>query len=413
MHAALTHEGSHRWDFQVHQIGLDLVEGKPYILRFRARANQPRKVVIQVVMDKNPWRSVGLSKYIELKPAWQSYEYSFVATQPEKDHTRVSFNLQNFVGDVWIADVELRSGGGPGLPDSASLEDGNIALPGDLHTAPQRTDFLEFAAETERNYALGMRDYVKNALGAKALVMDTQTQFGGIGGVYRESLLDFCDIHGYWEHPSFAGKQWDLTNWRIANAPMVGALGTDTLTRLAMCRVAGKPYTVTEYNHSAPNDYSAECMPMAAAFAALQDWDGIFIFDYHYSVDDLDRDHIANYFDIDSHPAKIMLMPAAAAIFRRGDVAPLSASTVMEFPSALIAADLRDHGDEYPRAWEACGFTRTEAMNARVAMRFVDKGEKAVVKRTPATSIPDVVWECEKGKRRTRRLLSTRRLREA
>ncbi len=397
LHAVLTHEGLRSWDFQVHQTGLDLVDGKPYVLGFWARANQPRRVNIDVRLDEDPWTSVGLSRSIELPVTWKHYEFSFTANQTRKDHNRVSFNLQSTIGEAWIAGVELRRGSGGRLPDSASLEAGNIDIPADSYVAAQREDFLAFAAETERKYALGMHDFIKKTLGAKALVVDTQVTYGGIAGLYRESLLDFGDIHAYWQHPSFPHKAWDPADWTIGNTPMVRSLGSDTLTRLAACRLFGKPFTVTEYNHPAPSDYSAECVPMLAAFAAQQDWDGIFLFDYHSSIGDWDRDRISGYFSIDSHPAKIAFMPAAAAMFRRADVARASQSAVLEFPIKLIPEELRTRGANVGGAWQALGFAAPEAVATRSAVRFTDTGDKAIIRRGEPAASAGVTWQCAKG----------------
>lgn len=398
IHAALTREGLRSWDFQVHQTGLDLVEGKPYVLRFWARANQPRRINVDVRLDRDPWTSAGLSRSIELPTNWKRYEFSFTANGTQKNHNRVSFNLQSAIGEVWIAGVELRRGSGGRLPESASLEAANIDLPINSFTAPQREDFLAFAAETERNYAVGMRDFIKNTLGAKALVVDTQVTYGGMAGLYRESMMDFGDIHAYWHHPSFPRKAWDPTDWTIANTPMVRALGSDTLTRMAICRLANKPFTVSEYNHPAPSDYSAECVPMLAAFAALQDWDGIFLFDYHSSQGDWDRERISGYFSIDAHPAKIVFLPAAAAMFRRADVAPTNSTAVLEFPAAAIPSELRIHGASVHAAWQSLGFAPRQALSVRTAVRFTDKGDKAILRRTESSGTPVVTWECEKGK---------------
>jgi len=396
LHAALTRVGLRSWDFQVHQTGLDLVEGAPYVLRFWARANQPRNVVVAVMLDRDPWTTAGLARTIQLPTTWKRYEFSFTANQTATNHNRASFNLQSEVGEVWIAGVELRRGSGGRLPNSASLEAANIDLPADSFVAPQREDFLAFAAETERNYAVGMRSYIKKTLRARSLVVDTQVTYGGMAGLYRESLLDFGDIHSYWQHPSFPRKAWDSTDWNIRNTPMVRALGSDTLTHMALCRLQGKPFTVSEYNHPAPSDYSAECVPMLAAFAAQQDWDGIFLFDYHSSAGDWDRDRISGYFSIDSHPAKITLMPAAAAIFRRADVEPASASAVLEFPTKLIPGELRTHGASVSAAWQALGFAQRDSMAAGTAVRFVDTAARPSIKRSNTVSIPNVTWNCDR-----------------
>ena len=57
-----------------------------------------------------------------------------------------------------------------------------------------------------------------------------------------------------------------------------------TLFPLAASRLAGKPFTVSEYNHSAPNDYQAECIPQLASFAAAQAWDGVWVYSYAHDA---------------------------------------------------------------------------------------------------------------------------------
>lgn len=51
LHAKLIVPGVQSWHFQVHQLGLDLVEGKPYMVRFRARSDQPREIRLDARLD--------------------------------------------------------------------------------------------------------------------------------------------------------------------------------------------------------------------------------------------------------------------------------------------------------------------------------------------------------------------------
>jgi hypothetical protein len=101
-----------------------------------------------------------------------------------------------------------------------------------------------------------------------------------MAGTYRESFNDFVDMHAYWQHPNFPGRPWDSANWNIRNTPMVEDKAGGNLARLGIYRVAGKAYTVSEYDHPVPSHYAAEMFPMMASFAAAQDWDGLFQFDW-------------------------------------------------------------------------------------------------------------------------------------
>jgi hypothetical protein len=135
--------------------------------------------------------------------------------------------------------------------------------------------------------------------------------------------MDFIDAHAYWQHPRFPGRPWDAGNWLIEQKPMTDHPEQATLFRIAAERMAGKPFTLSEYNHPAPLDAQAECVPMVASFAAAQDWDGIWLFTYSHATDNWDRETMSGFFDMDTNPAKWGFMRAGAAIFGYRCVRPL------------------------------------------------------------------------------------------
>ena len=63
-------------------------------------------------------------------------------------------------------------------------------------------------------------------------------------------------------------------------------------------------------------------MILLAAFAAIQDWDAVYAYDYCSRKNEWDARRIPNFFDIDQHPTKMATLPAAVAMFVRGDVQP-------------------------------------------------------------------------------------------
>jgi hypothetical protein len=138
--------------------------------------------------------------------------------------------------------------------------------------------------------------------------------------------LDCVDTHAYWQHPIFPGRPWDPENWIVHNRTMVNDRG-GVLPGLALRRVLGKPFCITEYGHAAPATYVGEGSLLRGAYAALQDWDYISTSRYSHKADwDLRR--IRNYFDIDQHPTKMLTLIPAAAMFFRGDVKPAEKEVV-------------------------------------------------------------------------------------
>jgi hypothetical protein len=197
---------------------------------------------------------------------------------------------------------------------------------------------MVFLAETEKAFYDGMRRFIKDDLKCQALVTGTIV-FGPLG-LWAQSDMDYIDAHAYWQHPRFPGRPWDPGNWLVNQKAMVDHPEESPLFGLAASRLAGKPFTVSEYNHPAPNDYQAECVPMVASFAAAQDWDGVWLFAYSHRADQWDRGHFSSFFDIQANPAKWGLVPAGTMIFREGGIPPLAAENVIplaERESAAIA----------------------------------------------------------------------------
>jgi hypothetical protein len=160
---------------------------------------------------------------------------------------------------------------------------------------------------------------------------------------------------------------------------MAGQPNGGELPGMAQRRVAGKPYICTEWNEPAPNTHSSEAFLLAGAYAALQDWDGIFIFAYSHRTDDWDARRVPNFFDLDQNPTKLVTLPAAAAIFRRGDIAP--ARQVYNYPLTRAAAvDQTARGSTW---WgmEAFGMPRMLPFESRV--QFVSGGQ-------PPATLPQI-----------------------
>lgn len=322
LHVTTLKQGRDSWNLQFHQTSLDLQESAPYTFSFWARANEPCDINANVRLDQDPWSGCGLALNVPLSTEWKRYEYTFKSEGTRPNHCRAGFNLNNRIGEFWFTDVSLRRGGWIGLPPDQTLEAGNIPIPpGDAGPKVIR-DFYRFLSDTECGYVEEMMDFLRNDLGVEAFLCDTQASYGKAYGIYREaSHSDFIDMHSYWQHPNFPGIPWDGNNWFISNTSMIAEPGGGTLSRLAWFKMAGKPYTVSEYDHPAPSDYAVEMFPLLASFAAFQDWDGFYQFNYSASTISPDDQRLAGYFTLWNHPGKLVFLPVAAVMFRTGAVA--------------------------------------------------------------------------------------------
>ena len=95
--------------------------------------------------------------------------------------------------------------------------------------------------------------------------------------------MDVIDSHAYWQHPHFPRTpvgpgRLDGQKPRHDRARPTAARSHASPSSAS----PGKPYICTEYNHAAPNTFAAETFPLICAYAALQDWDGVFAFAYSH-----------------------------------------------------------------------------------------------------------------------------------
>ncbi|MBC8141613.1 MAG: carbohydrate binding domain-containing protein, partial [Armatimonadetes bacterium] len=330
------------WHLQLHAQGLDLKEGERYTVSFAAKAAEPRKLWVNTRLDRAPWSFVGLDQYVEVGTQWKRYTMSFVARNPAPKQNRLSWSFGDTATEFYLGDVSLKSGGGgSSLPEGETIEAGNIALT-NVSASPSGADFAAFLIETERRFADGMYALIKKDLGYRGTVFCSQASYGGIGGTWREANLDAVDMHSYWQHPSFPAAAFNPDNYRIENTAMVKSTGLGTLDGIATHRVAGKPFTVSEYHHPAPNEYTAETVPMMFSYAAWQDWDGIFLFVYGTTP----TGKINGFFDISNHPGIMAYLPTAAGLFLRGDLAPSPQTMTLSVPVPLIPK-LKAEGNDY------------------------------------------------------------------
>ncbi len=315
------------WHLQLTQGALELSEGRYYTVSFDAAAAASREITCSVSQAHDPWGNMGLSRTVSLGTDWTRFLFGFVA-RADEDNARISFALSGNSASVRLANVQFRPGGQVGLAEGESLDGAGVQLFRSNESRARIVDRMCFLAETEKAYFDHMRNFIRNELGCAALVTGTIV-FGPLG-LYAQSDMDFIDSHAYWQHPSFPGQPWDQGNWLINQKPMTNYPGEATLFRIAAERLAGKPFTVSEYNHPAPLDAQAECVPLMASFAAAQDWDGVWFYSYSHSGDTWDREVLSGFFDIDTNPAKWGFMRAGTAIFRERAVAPLRPSHIVQ-----------------------------------------------------------------------------------
>ena len=377
------------WQLELMQSKLKLRAGQNYTVSLRARADAPRTIGASVGINRAPWTRYGAATF-QLTTEWQPFRLTFRAGDLDADANRISLAMGGDSSAVYVSDVQIRPGLVAEIAPNWSLEQANYDLPGQSLVPAQSRDWIDYLAAVEKSYVDTMTDCIKNEIGYKGLVTCSQASYGAWAGIARESRTDWIDMHAYWQHPTFPGAAWDASHWNIANTPMADDANAGTLLNLAAHRVAGQPFTISEYNHAAPGDYACETVPMIFGFAAAQDWDGVFFFDYNGDRDAWNSDKIRGFFSVDSDPNKMAFLPSMARAFIRGDIAAFAATTTLVVPrdkllemSAQTRIDSIYNGlvtDE----WRARGLTRDDLMRSRVQIQLAPTGDAPKVQRSGA-----------------------------
>lgn len=145
------------------------------------------------------------------------------------------------------------------------------------------------------------------------------------GMTYLREDYDYVDNHQYWDHPRFPEKRFRLP-FKFKQKSSI-AMTAPAPRNIMAARVFQKPYAVTEFNYVRPNQYRAEGGILISAYAGLQDWDGLYNFDYANGfVNDVGK--VSDNFSISVDPIGLLGDRVSSLIFLGENVAPSSETIV-------------------------------------------------------------------------------------
>ncbi len=375
---------------------LKLEPGQIYTLSFWVRAPAPRSLFVDV-SNAGPgnWNPVGLRETLALRPEWQRVHRVFRTSAAIPGAARICFKFGGSGVPFALAGLTLRRGGDwIVVPEGQTLEAGTIEIPVAGWNEPAQRDAVRFMAETEEAFIREMMDFLKKDLGVRVPITASQITYHTPRIV--AATCDYTDIHAYWQHPRFPRKPWDPVDWLVLNTPMERAPDADALLARAPWRLLDRPFTFSEWNIPDPHDYAASVVPFAAVVAALQEWDGIFFFQYQSGGEGgWYGDKVQRFFSFNGQPVKLALLTACAQLFRRGDLAALdtvAAGTLDQMVPATLGFSHRIGIDpKAARSSEAAAPSgqRLATPDERVVWDASDPARARVVLNAPATR---AVW---------------------
>ncbi|MDH5644360.1 MAG: carbohydrate binding domain-containing protein [Candidatus Heimdallarchaeota archaeon] len=351
------------WYFFFGQRGLLIEKNHTYRLQFTARADVPRKikVAVQGMGQNKAANAIPNVREVVISKKNEMHTICFTSSLSDSD-ARLTFlpTLSGeTIGKFWLDNVSLTPDAARGLELGTflSVDDpagrGNIMRPGNMlgATCPvsekMLDDYYEFLAFIERSYYQQMVDYIKNNIGISRPITGTQANYGGLLSHRNMSdIMDYIDVHFYWDQPHIPKnnqKKWWMNNKSMIKQPLEGIVA-----RIAEARVAGKPFTISEYSPNQLNQYAHEELLITAAYSALQDIDGVFLFSYYKSGGDT-RDRMRPkqqlfWYNVLGDTRAEALMHVASNIFRRSDVNPAKSSIQLHVNHKIRMEQARKRG---------------------------------------------------------------------
>jgi hypothetical protein len=231
-------------------------------------------------------------------------------------------------------------------------------------------------------------------------------------GLEAQARMDYVDTHGYWNAPRGHGRNARF----VPDASMTANPGKHgsglrlglaaPIPRWSLSKVQGKPLTVSEWNHCWPDAHSYELIPLAAAYAAFQDWDGMMHFAYAQSAETLLRgDHFSNPFTTACSGVAAALMPVAALMYQRGDLQADPTALVLHYDRAHFYDGVEKRLGSESRYWWGKRIPWEAGLLRRVERVFLpgeDEGKAVSVSvGVPlCTTTGEITWSVEDPGRR-------------
>lgn len=178
--------------------------------------------------------------------------------------------------------------------------------------------WAQFLIETHQAMYRDLSAFLRS-LDVRTLLTDANFRQETALGLVR-SEMDYVDNHNYHDLKKFMAGPWNLPyGFHQRSAVVEQAVAPRNLFG---ARQFGKPYTISEFNYCYPNHNRAEGGPLIGAYAALQDWDGLFRYAYAHVPDRALQPKAIFYLDNAGDPLNLLADRIAGMLFLRADVRP-------------------------------------------------------------------------------------------
>ena len=212
-------------------------------------------------------------------------------------------------------------------------------LPPDLAALdnPHVRAYTLFLADVEAAFAARVTKFLREEMKCRALTTNMNNwHYPAAFQLPRANSYDYVDDHFYVDHPRFLESPWRLPSQCPNANPMLGA--NRGAQRLVARRVLDRPFTITEYNYSAPGRFRGVGGIACGTAAALQNWAGLWRFAWSHDATGVKGPKAMNYFDMSGDPLGLASERASICLFLRRDLEPLAKTYAMVLPPRKLAS---------------------------------------------------------------------------
>ncbi|MBR1836686.1 MAG: cellulase family glycosylhydrolase, partial [Kiritimatiellae bacterium] len=273
-----------------------------------------------------PWRDVGIDRDgcmgqddFKLLCAFWEPAYSNLC-----DHARAFLRHENPYTGRCLAEE-------PALAGLALVNEGNLgnwgaaalrALPG-VPPLPDNLYAQEAAivlADADTRLFRRLAAFVRDECGCRAPLSNDSSWYEPAQYALQRRDFGYVDNHFYVAHPSFLDEPWRRPSRAAGGNPFASAdLG---VPGVVFRRLAGKPFTISEYNWCAPSPWRSAGGLATGALAARQGWTSVYRFAWSHSAEGIEHPGTGTlgYFKVAGDPVALAAERAATCLFLRGDM---------------------------------------------------------------------------------------------
>ena len=297
--------------------------------------DDPAVITVQMTNEESAIKGTAECKEIEtLKPYRDEVQRKF------NHFLLMKYDTREKLKKAWTLNgcCALAEDEDPGL-GTVRIAEGSFVQPvndpmgqWDAPCGPARyADYMEFGIQANRRFYRDMKNYLRS-LGVKVPIVASNL-LGGAADVYGHTDGDFIENNSYFNHPLLpfqdttfivAGPTEYVSVNPLTMQTGIGSLVTTIPSLAATAVVEGKPFMISEWNEYGEHPFHSTAFVHTAAYACLNDWDGLILYNHHTSEcwDDQPADEIWNVFDCYNDPAVICQWGFMASVFLKGLIAP-------------------------------------------------------------------------------------------